>query len=312
MRNCAKIHKQGILTELEGMKKTSTVQGFRAITPLAEALTSSLELPADASLWQILRREAERTSAAEPMLSGYLDTAVLDHDSFETALSFRLASKLESSLLPPTLVREVVEEAVKSDPSISTAAQYDLAAVFARDPACEKLINAFLFLKGFHALEAQRVAHWLWRNDRRALALLLQSKMSAQLGVDAHPAARLGRGIMFDHASGIVVGETAVIEDDVSVLHSVTLGGTGNETGDRHPKIRRGVLLSAGCKIIGNIEVGEGAKVGAGSVVLSDVPAHVTVAGIPARIVGKPRDKEPALSMDHMLEASRTESKSPS
>ena len=299
-----KVYKQATLIEPSGINETS----FRVITPLAEALTTSLALPADASLWQIMRREAERTLATEPVLSDYLNVTLLNHDSFESALSFRLASRLESTLLPPTLMRQVVSEAVTSEPGIGTAAQHDLAAVYARDPACENLVTGFLFLKGFHALQAQRVAHWLWRIERRALASLLQSRISAQLGVDAHPAARLGRGIMFDHASGIVVGETAVIEDDVSVLHSVTLGGTGNETGDRHPKIRRGVLLSAGCKIIGNIEVGEGAKVGAGSVVLENVPPHVTVAGIPARIVGTPRDKEPALSMDHTLEASKSDS----
>ena len=297
------------MIEPEGMNSDSKMDGFVSITPLAEGLARTLDLPPDASLWNIMRREAERNIALEPVLAGYLSAAILNHDGFDAALSFRLASKLESSLLPPTLIRQVVEEAIASDPSIRAAAQHDLAAVYSRDPACDDLITAFLFLKGFHALQAQRIAHWLWRNDRRTLATLFQSKISARLGVDMHPAARLGRGIMFDHATGIVVGETAVIEDDVSVLHSVTLGGTGNETGDRHPKIRRGVLLSAGCKIIGNIEVGEGAKVGAGSVVLTNVPPHVTVAGVPARIVGTPKDKEPALSMDHSLEAMRSETK---
>lgn len=285
------------------MKSEVEKESFRSITASAEGLTRSLDLSPDASLWHIMRREAECSVSTEPILAGYLNTAILNHDSFESALSFRLASKLESPVLPPTLIRQVVKEAVDSDPSICTAAQYDLAAVYSRDPACDDVTTAFLFLKGFHALEAQRVAHWLWASDRRTLAKLFQSKISAHLGVDIHPAARLGHGIMFDHATGIVVGETAVIEDDVSVLHSVTCGGTGNETGDRHPKIRRGVLLSAGCKIIGNIEVGEGAKVGAGSVVLSDVPPHVTVAGVPARIVGTPRDNQPALSMDHSLES---------
>ena len=279
------------------------------MTSLTEALALSLDLPSDASPWRIMRREAEGDKALEPVLADYLNAAILNHDGFEAALSFRLASKLESSLLPPTLIQQVVEQALASDPSISIAAQRDLTAVYTRDPACDDLITAFLFLKGFHALQAQRVANWLWRNDRRTLGTLFQSEMSARLGVDMHPAARLGSGIMLDHATGIVVGETATIEDDVSILHSVTLGGTGKETGDRHPKIRRGVLLSAGCKIIGNIEVGEGAKVGAGSVVLVNVPPHVTVAGVPARIVGTPKDKEPALSMDHSLEASRSEPK---
>ena len=293
------------LNEPEGMNSRVSDQGFRAITPLAEQLAHSIGLAEDASLWEIMRREAELGAESEPLLAGYLNAAILNHDSFETALSFRLASKLENSLLPLTLIRGVVEEALLDDENIGKAVQFDIAAVYARDPACDEVTMAFLYLKGFHALEAQRIAHWLWRKGRRSLAKLFQSRISERLGVDMHPAARLGRGIMLDHANGIVVGETAVIEDDVSILHSVTLGGTGNETGDRHPKIRRGVLLSAGCKIIGNIEVGEGAKVGAGSVVLTNVPPHVTVAGVPAKIVGKPRDPEPALSMDHSLEASR-------
>lgn len=295
------------LNEQEGMNSQVSSHGFRAITPLAEQLAHSLGLAADASLWEIMRREAEFGAKSEPLLAGYLNATILNHGSLDSALSFRLASKLENSLLPLTLIRGVVEEALLDDSSIGDAVQFDIAAVYARDPACDGITMAFLHLKGFHALEAQRIAHWLWRKDRPKLAKLFQSQISERLGVDMHPAARLGRGIMLDHATGIVVGETAVIEDDVSILHSVTLGGTGNETGDRHPKIRRGVLLSAGCKIIGNIEVGEGAKVGAGSVVLTNVPAHVTVAGVPAKIVGKPQDPEPALSMDHSLEALRKE-----
>lgn len=292
-------------SEQEGIHSSVSSEGFREVTPLAEDLALSLGLAADASLWDIMRREAELGTKAEPLLADYLNAAILDQSSFETALSIRLASTLENSLLPLTLIRGVVEEALLNDASIGEAVQFDIAAVYTRDPACDEVTFAFLCLKGFHALEAQRIAHWLWRQGRRRLAKLFQSRISERLGVDMHPAARLGRGIMLDHATGIVVGETAVIEDDVSILHSVTLGGTGNETGDRHPKIRRGVLLSAGCKIIGNIEVGEGAKVGAGSVVLTNVPPHVTVAGVPAKIVGKPRDPEPALSMDHSLEASR-------
>ena len=159
-------------------------------------------------------------------------------------------------------------------------------ATYTRDPACDDLSSSFLFFKGFHALQAHRIAHWLWNKERRTLAQFFQNQISVTLGVDLHPAARVGSGIMLDHATGIVIGETAVVEDDVSILHSVTLGGTGKTGGDRHPKIRRGVLLSAGCKIIGNIEVGINAKVGAGSVVLNDVPPNVTVAGIPAKVVG--------------------------
>ncbi len=277
-----------------------------ALTSLTESLARPLGLPADAGLWDIMRHEAQAIAAVEPLIADYLNASILKHSSFAAALSHQLVSKLHSPSLPPSLITGITEEAMESDAGIVQAAEYDIAAVYARDPACDALSMAFLFLKGFHALEAQRIAHWLWRHGRRALAKLLQNQVSERLGVDMHPGARLGRGIMLDHATGIVVGETAVIEDDVSVLHSVTLGGTGNETGDRHPKIRRGVLLSAGCKIIGNIEVGAGAKVGAGSVVLMDVPPHVTVAGVPAKIVGRPKDLTPALSMDHSLEGSRS------
>ena len=191
---------------------------------------------------------------------------------------------------------------MEADPDILAAAEIDILATYARDPACPDLSTPFLFFKGFHALQAHRVAHWLWIQGRTTLAAFFQNQIGAGLGVDFHPAARVGAGIMLDHATGIVVGETAVIEDDVSILHSVTLGGSGKESGDRHPKIRRGVLLAAGCKVIGNIEVGVGAKVGAGSVVLHDVPAHTTVAGVPAVVVGRPTASAPALDMDQSLE----------
>lgn len=253
-------------------------------------------------LWQTARDEAERKVAEEPILGSYFHATILNHSSFGAALSFRLASKLDNPMLPTMLIRDVIDEALRDDPTILEAAEADVLASFTRDPACDDLSTPFLFHKGFHALQAYRIAHWLWRRDRKTLAQFFQSQISVGLGVDIHPAARIGSGLMLDHATGIVVGETAVVEDDVSILHSVTLGGTGKETGDRHPKIRRGVLLAAGCKIIGNIEVGEGAKVGAGSVVLHDVPPHVTVAGVPAVIVGKPREESPALGMDQRIE----------
>ncbi len=264
-----------------------------------EAVSGLKALP---DLWQKARAEAELKVSEEPILGSYFHATILNHASFGAALSFRLASKLDNPMLPTMLIRQVIEEAISDDPTILEAAETDVLASFARDPACDDLTTPFLFHKGFHALQAHRIAHWLWLHDRRTLAQFFQSQISVGLGVDIHPAARIGRGLMLDHATGIVVGETAVIDDDVSVLHSVTLGGTGKETGDRHPKIRRGVLLAAGCKIIGNIEVGEGAKVGAGSVVLHDVPAHVTVAGVPAVIVGKPREESPALDMDQRIE----------
>ena len=254
------------------------------------------------NLWALIRSEAELLARQEPILGSFFHAAILNHETFGRALSFHLASRLDSPTLPSLLIREVIEEALAANEHICRAAQVDIIATHARDPACVHYSTPFLYYKGFHALEAYRIAHWLWQHGRQTLARFIQNQISATLGVDIHPAARIGCGIMLDHATGIVVGETAVIEDDVSILHSVTLGGTGKTTGDRHPKIRRGVLLSAGCKIIGNIEVGEGAKVGAGSVVLHDVPAHVTVAGVPARIVGQVDGDAPAFDMDHSIE----------
>ena len=253
-------------------------------------------------LWQLLRDEAQMFAQQEPVLGSYFHASILNHHSFASALSFHLASKLDNPTLPSLLIREVIEEALHSNEHISRAAQIDIIATQARDPACVHFSTPFLYYKGFHALQAYRVAHWLWQSGRQTLARFIQNQISATLAVDIHPAARIGCGIMLDHATGIVIGETAVVEDDVSILHSVTLGGTGKETGDRHPKIRRGVLLAAGCKIIGNIEVGEGAKVGAGSVVLQDVPPHVTVAGVPAREVGHPSGEAPAFDMDHSID----------
>lgn len=255
-----------------------------------------------AALWSLMREEAALKAAQEPILGSYFHATVLNHKSFGSALSFRLASKLDNPMLPTMLIRDVITEAIDTSPGILRAAALDIVAAYTRDPACEDLSTPFLFFKGFHALQAHRIAHWLWGHDRRTLARFFQNQISVTLGVDMHPAARIGSGIMLDHATGIVVGETAVIEDDVSMLHSVTLGGTGKISGDRHPKIRRGVLLAAGCKVIGNIEVGAGAKVGAGSVVLQDVPPGVTVAGVPARIVGRARGEVPAHDMDQSLD----------
>jgi serine O-acetyltransferase len=266
-----------------------------------ENANTKLRQSPDMSLWQTMCSEAKAKATAEPMLSSYFHATVLSHSTFGSALSFRLASKLDTPMVPTMLIRDVIQEALRDDPSILTAAEIDILATYNRDPACDDLTTPFLFFKGFHALQAYRVAHWLWHRNRRSLAQFVQNQISAGLGVDIHPAARIGSGIMLDHATGIVIGETAVVEDDVSILHSVTLGGSGKVSGDRHPKIRRGVLLSAGCKIIGNIEVGECAKVGAGSVVLQNVPAHVTVAGVPAQIVGRTSGVTPAHDMDHRL-----------
>ena len=259
-------------------------------------------LPENIDLWERMREEAAVKASEEPILGSYFHATVLNHASFQAALSFRLASKLDTPMLPTMMIRDVIEEAMAESTTILAAAEIDVLATYSRDPACPDLSTPFLYFKGFHALQAHRVAHWLWHNGRTALAAFFQNQISVTLGVDMHPAAQIGSGIMLDHATGIVVGETAVIEDDVSILHLVTLGGTGKDSGDRHPKIRRGVLLAAGSKVIGNIEVGEGAKVGAGSVVLEDVPPRVTVAGVPAVIVGRPSGTSPAFDMDHGLD----------
>ncbi|TDJ27798.1 MAG: serine O-acetyltransferase [Gammaproteobacteria bacterium] len=263
---------------------------------------SCLDLSSHESLWEIMCEEARLKATEEPILGSYFHATILNHKSFGSALSFRLASKLDNPMLPTMLIRDVVKEATEDDEEILKAAEIDMLAAYARDPACEDLSTPFLFYKGFHALQAYRISHWLWNQGRKTMARFFQNQISVTLGVDIHPAAQIGSGLMLDHATGIVVGETAVIEDDVSILHSVTLGGTGKETGDRHPKIRRGVLLASGCKVIGNIEVGEGAKVGAGSVVLQDVPPGATVAGVPAKIVGRSTGIMPAHHMDQRLD----------
>ena len=255
----------------------------------------------DAEVWRTMRAEAAAKAAEEPILGSYFHATILNHQSFRSALSFRLASKLDNPMLPTMLIRDVIGEAMADDGGILAAAVGDIVATHIRDPACADLSTPFLFFKGFHALQAHRIAHWLWGQGRHTLALFFQSQISVGLGVDIHPAAQIGRGILIDHATGIVIGETAVVEDDVSILHAVTLGGSGKATGDRHPKVRHGVLLGAGCSVIGNIEIGAEAKVGAGSVVLEDVPAHVTVAGVPARVVGTPQEETPAFGMDHSL-----------
>jgi serine O-acetyltransferase len=264
------------------------------------------ERPASAAaldpLWRAICEEVRTEAEREPLLASFLHATVLNHKSLEHALAFHLAGKLESVVLPSMLIRELMSDAMDADPGIANAVRADLQAVRDRDPAAHHYSRPFLFFKGFHALQTYRVGHWLWRNGREALALYLQSRTSEVFGVDLHPASHIGNGIMIDHATGVVVGETAVIEDNVSLLHGVTLGGTGKDTGDRHPKVRKGVLLGAGAKILGNVEIGEGAKVGAGSVVLESVPPHTTVAGVPAVVVGATETAMPSLSMNHSLD----------
>jgi serine O-acetyltransferase len=250
-------------------------------------------------MWQRIRTEAAKQASEEPILASFLHATILNHTRLELALSFHLASQLATPDVPSLLLSKVIMEAFESDASVQTAVRADLQAVEDRDSACHELYIPFLYFKGFHALQTYRIAHWLWTTERESLALFFQNRMSTTFSVDIHPAATLGQGILLDHATGLVIGETAVVGKNVSILQSVTLGGTGKDEGNRHPKIGDGVLISAGAKILGNICVGEGAKVGAGSVVLEDVPAHTTVAGVPAKIVGRPASDQPALEMEH-------------
>jgi len=250
------------------------------------------------NLWNALRLEAEGTAEKEPSLAPFLQQCVLGHDSFGSALCCVLSSEISADLMPKPEVNSVFTEAMSKDVDIELSAIADMQAHVDRDPASSSYLAPFLYYKGYHALQVYRMAHWLWCQGRTAMAFYFQSRASREYDVDIHPAAKIGRGIMIDHGSGLVIGETAVVEDDVSMLHGVTLSGTGKECGDRHPKIRRGVLLSAGARILGNIEIGEGAKVGASSLVLSSVPAHTTYAGVPAKEVGKPKSDSPALEMN--------------
>jgi serine O-acetyltransferase len=252
-------------------------------------------------VWASLRNEAKAAAKSEAALASLLAAVILNHKSLDGALSYQLARKLGDQELRAMSVREIAEEAYASDPELVEKAEADLKAVFERDPACKGYVQPFLFFKGFLALQTQRVAHWLWHAERETLALYLQSRMSELFQVDIHPATRIGRGVFIDHGTGIVIGETAVIGDDVSMLQGVTLGGTGAERGDRHPKIGKGVLLGAGAKVLGNIEIGDYAKIASGSVVLKPVPAGCTAAGVPARLVNCPAGDEPAKSMDQTL-----------
>jgi len=252
-------------------------------------------------LWTRLRTEAEGVLINEPAMASLVLTTVLNQTSFEAAVAYRVASRLGDPALPADMIIDAFGKALRTDRTIGFGFRADITAVVERDPASDRLIEPLLFFKGFHALQTHRLAHWSWNNERRDFALYLQSRSSEVFQTDIHPAARLGHGIFIDHATGLVVGSTAVVEDDVSMLQDVTLGGTGKEIGDRHPKIRRGVLIGAGAKILGNIEVGQCARVAAGSVVLAPVPPNTTVAGVPARVVSTNGSSEPAKSMDQII-----------
>jgi serine O-acetyltransferase len=256
--------------------------------------------PAD-PLWDAIRAEASAAATAEPLLASFLHMTVLRHGSLEDVLAFHLSSKLASPIMDARALMELFCEALAADPSIARAVRADIRACFDRDPACDAYSTPLLYFKGFHAIQCYRVTHWLWQQGRKTLAHFLQNRISEVMGADIHPAARIGESVMLDHGTGVVVGETAVIGNNVSMLQGVTLGGTGKEHGDRHPKIGDGVLIGANSSILGNIHVGACAKVGAGSVVLEDVPPHTTVVGVPARVVGTPAEDMPALNMDQRV-----------
>ena len=250
------------------------------------------------SFWQKLQEDALHIVTSEPLLASYAHACILNHRNFESALSFILANKLSDEVMPALAIREVFMDAFQSSPDIIGAGIADVKATFDRDPAVHSYLMVLIHLKGYQSIQVHRLAHHLWLQNRKDLALFVQSRNSEVFGVDIHPAAQIGRGVMFDHATGIVIGETTVIEDNVSILQSVTLGGTGKVVGDRHPKIREGVMIGAGAKILGNIEVGKGSKVGAGSVVLKPVAPGVTVVGAPAKVVGRPHCTQPCETME--------------
>lgn len=256
----------------------------------------------DSQLWADLIAEAEDYAKSEPMLRPYLNEVVLRHRDFASALGAQLSNTLFNESFDRHSLAMLHFEAVSNDPSIVATGARDLRTFYSRDPAAEAALFPFLYQKGFHAVQWHRIAHWLWNQGRRQIALHLQARAAQVLAVDIHPAATIGGGVFMDHATGVVIGETAVVGNDVSMLHEVTLGGTGKDNGDRHPKVRDGVLLGAGVKVLGNVEVGRGAKVGAGSVVVSDVPSFSTVVGVPAKVVGtNSRETSPAVEMDQSL-----------
>lgn len=253
------------------------------------------------NIWRSVREEATQASRDEPAMAELLNDVFLSKKDLFDAVCYRISAKLESRSRMNIDFRAIFDEAFASDASIRANVVKDIAAVVERDAACNSALAPILYFKGFHAITTYRVAHHLWLGGKKNTAYYLQSLMSEVFAVDIHPAARFGGGIMLDHATSFVAGETSVVEDNVSILHEVTLGGTGNEVGDRHPKIKSGVLIGAGAKLIGNITVGECAKIGAGSVVLSDVPAHTTVVGVPAKVVASRTDAEPAICMNQTL-----------
>jgi len=252
-------------------------------------------------VWQRVCDEAVEAIRVEPLLGGLVHSSLLHHANMERALAYRFSLKLASGEMSEQILREIADEAYQADPQLGQAARADVTAVFDRDPACHRFLQPILFFKGYQAVQAYRVGHWLWTQGRIDLAYFVQMRVSEVFGVDIHPAAKIGRGIMIDHAHSIVIGETAVVGDNVSMLHSVTLGGTGKEDGDRHPKIGNGVMIGAGAKVLGNIHVGHCSRIAAGSVVLQDIPPCKTVAGVPARVVGEAGCSQPSITMDQVI-----------
>jgi serine O-acetyltransferase len=253
------------------------------------------------ALWKQLRWEAEEACAKSPMLAPLFLDSIINQPSFEVAVFHRIAARLKNDVVSQPLILQAFHRAASAAPEIAEGVKADIMAVYDRDPACERLIEPFLYFKGFHAIQSHRLTHWLWNQGERDFALYMQSRASEVFQTDIHPAARIGRGILLDHATGLVVGETAVVEDDVSLLQGITLGGTGKESGDRHPKVRRGVMIGAGAKILGNIEIGMCARIAAGSVVLNAVPPRTTVAGVPARPVRVAPSCDTSRSADEIL-----------
>ncbi|MDD7910529.1 serine O-acetyltransferase [Pseudovibrio exalbescens] len=252
-------------------------------------------------VWAAVRKEAEEMAASEPALASFVYETILHHSTLEDAIVHRLADRLGHVVVSSSLIRQTYLEALEDEPVLAEIFRVDISAVFDRDPACCRYLEPLLYFKGFHALQTHRLAHWLWQKGRRDFAFYLQSRCSEVFQVDIHPAVPMGRGIFLDHGTGIVIGGTAVVDDDVSILQGVTLGGTGKEKGDRHPKIRQGVLLGAGAKVLGNIEIGHCSRVASGSVVLKQVEPGTTVAGVPAKVVGEAGCSQPSRLMDQML-----------
>ena len=272
-------------------------------SPAQSGAQSQAQIAKVDPVWARILTEAEQAIHDEPLLGGLVHQSVLHHKSLERAMSYRISLKLASGEMSDQMLREICDEAMGDDSAIGQAIRADIAAVYDRDPACHRFLQPVLFFKGFQAVQAYRVGHWLWQQGRRDLAYFIQMRVSEVFGIDIHPAARIGKGIMIDHAHSIVIGETAVVGDNVSMLHSVTLGGTGKEEEDRHPKIGDGVLIGAGAKVLGNIRVGNCSRIAAGSVVLSEVPPCKTVAGVPAKIVGEAGCDQPAMTMDQILKS---------